>query len=97
MSTQSVFLILWTTNNTSLVDISAASQNDPNSAWEAKVTDFFKDQLKTKDAHTWVFYLSFVNIYVIACVWAHTLLLDKHVHIGAGSIYERRPSALPEA
>ncbi|KAM9345446.1 mini-chromosome maintenance complex-binding protein [Symphorus nematophorus] len=32
----------------------AASQSDPNSGWEAKAVEFFKDQLKEKDAHTWV-------------------------------------------
>ncbi|KAG7512587.1 hypothetical protein JOB18_033777 [Solea senegalensis] len=29
----------------------AASQNSPNSGWEAKVVEFFKEQLKEKDAH----------------------------------------------
>ncbi|KAM7385909.1 hypothetical protein PAMP_001953 [Pampus punctatissimus] len=32
----------------------AASQNNPDSGWEAKVVEFFKEQLKQKDAHTWV-------------------------------------------
>ncbi|TMS04444.1 Mini-chromosome maintenance complex-binding protein [Larimichthys crocea] len=32
----------------------AASQNNPNSGWEAKAVEFFKNQLKEKDAHTWV-------------------------------------------
>ncbi|XP_031731719.1 mini-chromosome maintenance complex-binding protein isoform X1 [Anarrhichthys ocellatus] len=32
----------------------AASQNNPNSGWEAKAVEFFKDHLKEKDAHTWV-------------------------------------------
>nr|XP_019947887.1 PREDICTED: mini-chromosome maintenance complex-binding protein [Paralichthys olivaceus]XP_019947896.1 PREDICTED: mini-chromosome maintenance complex-binding protein [Paralichthys olivaceus] len=32
----------------------AASQNSPNSGWEAKAVEFFKERLKEKDAHTWV-------------------------------------------
>lgn len=40
--------------NDDLVDVLAASQNNPNSAWEAKAVEFFKDKLKEKDAHTWV-------------------------------------------
>ncbi|CAK6962454.1 mini-chromosome maintenance complex-binding protein [Scomber scombrus] len=32
----------------------ADSQNNPNSGWEAKVVEFFKDQLKQKEAPTWV-------------------------------------------
>ncbi|XP_065815360.1 mini-chromosome maintenance complex-binding protein [Labrus bergylta] len=32
----------------------ANSQNIPNSGWEAKVVDFFKDHLKKDNAHTWV-------------------------------------------
>ncbi|KAM6923248.1 mini-chromosome maintenance complex-binding protein [Lycodopsis pacificus] len=31
-----------------------ASQNNPNSGWEAKAVEFFKDHLKEKDAHAWV-------------------------------------------
>lgn len=31
-----------------------ASQNNPDSAWEAQAVEFFKDKLKEKDAHTWV-------------------------------------------
>ncbi|KAK5882086.1 hypothetical protein CesoFtcFv8_020709 [Champsocephalus esox] len=31
-----------------------ASQNNPNSGWEAKAVEFFKDHLKEKDAQTWV-------------------------------------------
>uniref|UniRef100_A0A3P8VN94 Mini-chromosome maintenance complex-binding protein n=1 Tax=Cynoglossus semilaevis TaxID=244447 RepID=A0A3P8VN94_CYNSE len=34
--------------------VSAASQNSPNSGWEAKAVEFFKERLKEKDAHTWV-------------------------------------------
>lgn len=32
----------------------AASQSNPNSGWEAKALEFFKDRLKEKDAHTLV-------------------------------------------
>uniref|UniRef100_A0A669CQ24 Mini-chromosome maintenance complex-binding protein n=1 Tax=Oreochromis niloticus TaxID=8128 RepID=A0A669CQ24_ORENI len=32
----------------------AASQSDPNSGWEARAVEFFKDRLKEKDAHTLV-------------------------------------------
>lgn len=32
----------------------AASQDNPNSGWEAKAVEFFKEQLKQKDAHTGV-------------------------------------------
>ncbi|XP_008320334.1 mini-chromosome maintenance complex-binding protein isoform X2 [Cynoglossus semilaevis] len=35
-------------------DMFAASQNSPNSGWEAKAVEFFKERLKEKDAHTWV-------------------------------------------
>lgn len=32
----------------------AASQNNPNSGWEAKAVEFFQDRLKERDAHTLV-------------------------------------------
>uniref|UniRef100_A0A3Q1HN31 Mini-chromosome maintenance complex-binding protein n=1 Tax=Acanthochromis polyacanthus TaxID=80966 RepID=A0A3Q1HN31_9TELE len=32
----------------------AASQNNPNSGWEAKAVEFFQDQLKDRDTHTLV-------------------------------------------
>ncbi|XP_034465077.1 mini-chromosome maintenance complex-binding protein [Hippoglossus hippoglossus] len=32
----------------------AASQNSPNSGWEAKAVEFFKERLKEKEAQTWV-------------------------------------------
>lgn len=35
-----------------------ASQNNPNSGWEAKAVEFFKDHLKEKDAQTWVMQLA---------------------------------------
>uniref|UniRef100_A0A8C5BFV8 Mini-chromosome maintenance complex-binding protein n=1 Tax=Gadus morhua TaxID=8049 RepID=A0A8C5BFV8_GADMO len=33
---------------------SGASQNSSDSGWEAKVTEFFRQRLMEKDAHTWV-------------------------------------------
>uniref|UniRef100_A0A7N6AFE7 Mini-chromosome maintenance complex-binding protein n=1 Tax=Anabas testudineus TaxID=64144 RepID=A0A7N6AFE7_ANATE len=45
----------WINNPLGVVEgMFAASQNNPNSAWEAKAVEFFKDKLKEKDAHTWV-------------------------------------------
>ncbi|KAM9847821.1 mini-chromosome maintenance complex-binding protein [Aulostomus maculatus] len=45
----------WINNPLGIVEgMFAASQSDPNSGWEAKVVEFFKEQLKEKDAHTWV-------------------------------------------
>ncbi|KAF0027238.1 hypothetical protein F2P81_019979 [Scophthalmus maximus] len=34
--------------------LNTASQKSPDSGWEAKAVDFFKEKLKEKDAHTWV-------------------------------------------
>ncbi|XP_061140415.1 mini-chromosome maintenance complex-binding protein [Syngnathus typhle] len=45
----------WINNPLGVVEeMFVGSQNDPNSGWEAKVVDFFKNHLKEKDAHTWV-------------------------------------------
>ncbi|XP_040905500.1 mini-chromosome maintenance complex-binding protein [Toxotes jaculatrix] len=45
----------WINNPLGVIEgMFAASQNNPNSGWEAKAVEFFKDQLKEKDAHTWV-------------------------------------------
>ncbi|KAG7229943.1 hypothetical protein INR49_009663 [Caranx melampygus] len=43
----------WINNPLGVVEgMFAASQNNPNSGWEAKAVEFFKDRLKEKDAHT---------------------------------------------
>lgn len=43
----------WIDNPLGVVEgMFAASQNNPDSGWEAKVVQFFKDQLKEKDAQT---------------------------------------------
>ncbi|XP_032365836.1 mini-chromosome maintenance complex-binding protein [Etheostoma spectabile] len=45
----------WINNPLGVVEgMFAASQNNPNSGWEAKAVEFFKDHLKEKDAHSWV-------------------------------------------
>ncbi|XP_067382817.1 mini-chromosome maintenance complex-binding protein [Channa argus] len=45
----------WINNPLGVVEgMFAASQNNPNSAWEGLAIEFFKDKLKEKDAHTWV-------------------------------------------
>ncbi|KAM3863162.1 mini-chromosome maintenance complex-binding protein [Diretmus argenteus] len=45
----------WINNPLGVVEgMFATSQNNPNSGWEAKAVAFFKDQLKHKEAHTWV-------------------------------------------
>ncbi|XP_071769320.1 mini-chromosome maintenance complex-binding protein [Centroberyx gerrardi] len=45
----------WINNPLGVVEgMFASSQKDPNSGWEAKAVEFFKDQLKDKEAHTWV-------------------------------------------
>ncbi|XP_040033705.2 mini-chromosome maintenance complex-binding protein [Gasterosteus aculeatus] len=45
----------WINNPLGVVEgMFAASQNNPNSGWEAKAVEFFKDHLNEKDAHTWV-------------------------------------------
>ncbi|XP_042357598.1 mini-chromosome maintenance complex-binding protein [Plectropomus leopardus] len=45
----------WINNPLGVVEgMFAASQNSPDSGWEAKAVEFFKDHLKEKDAHTWV-------------------------------------------
>ncbi|KAF7666882.1 hypothetical protein LDENG_00089880 [Lucifuga dentata] len=45
----------WINNPLSVVEgMFVASQNNPNSGWEAKAVGFFKDRLKEKEAHTWV-------------------------------------------
>ncbi|XP_076025419.1 mini-chromosome maintenance complex-binding protein [Genypterus blacodes] len=45
----------WINNPLGVVEgMFAASQSDPNSGWEAKVVEYFKDRLKEKEAHTWV-------------------------------------------
>nr|XP_020460023.1 mini-chromosome maintenance complex-binding protein [Monopterus albus] len=45
----------WINNPLGVVEgMFAASQNNSNSAWEAKVVEFFKDRLKEDGAHTWV-------------------------------------------
>ncbi|XP_061818098.1 mini-chromosome maintenance complex-binding protein [Nerophis lumbriciformis] len=45
----------WINNPLGVVEeLFAASQNNPNSGWEAKLVEFFKDHLKEKDAHSWV-------------------------------------------
>lgn len=45
----------WINNPLGVVEgMFAASQNNPNSGWEAKAVEFFKDHLKEKDTHTWV-------------------------------------------
>ncbi|XP_023281706.1 mini-chromosome maintenance complex-binding protein [Seriola lalandi dorsalis] len=43
----------WINNPLGVVEgMFAASQNNPNSGWEAKAVEYFKDRLKEKDAHT---------------------------------------------
>ncbi|KAM4607884.1 mini-chromosome maintenance complex-binding protein [Polymixia lowei] len=45
----------WIDNPLGVVEgMFAGSQTNPNSGWEAKAADFFKDKLKDKEAHTWV-------------------------------------------
>ncbi|AWP14326.1 Racemase 4 multi-domain protein [Scophthalmus maximus] len=45
----------WIDNPLGVVEaMFAASQKSPDSGWEAKAVDFFKEKLKEKDAHTWV-------------------------------------------
>ncbi|XP_029305417.1 mini-chromosome maintenance complex-binding protein [Cottoperca gobio] len=45
----------WINNPLGVVEgMFAASQNNPNSGWEAKVVEFFKGHLKEKDSHPWV-------------------------------------------
>uniref|UniRef100_A0A672GZ87 Mini-chromosome maintenance complex-binding protein n=1 Tax=Salarias fasciatus TaxID=181472 RepID=A0A672GZ87_SALFA len=45
----------WINNPLGVVEgMFAASQNSPNSGWEMKAVEFFKDQLKEKDTHTLV-------------------------------------------
>ncbi|XP_010791733.1 mini-chromosome maintenance complex-binding protein [Notothenia coriiceps] len=45
----------WINNPLGVVEgMFAASQNNPNSGWEAKAVEFFKDHLKEKEAQTWV-------------------------------------------
>nr|XP_057916668.1 mini-chromosome maintenance complex-binding protein [Doryrhamphus excisus] len=45
----------WMNNPLGVVEeMFAASQNNPNSGWEAKLVEFFKDRLKEKDAQSWV-------------------------------------------
>ncbi|XP_028279122.1 mini-chromosome maintenance complex-binding protein [Parambassis ranga] len=45
----------WINNPLGVVEgMFAASQNNPNSGWEVKVVEFFRDQLKEKDTHSLV-------------------------------------------
>ncbi|KAM8859858.1 mini-chromosome maintenance complex-binding protein isoform 1-T1 [Spinachia spinachia] len=45
----------WINNPLGVVEgMFAASQNNPNSGWEARAVESFRDHLKEKDAHTWV-------------------------------------------
>ncbi|KAG7279832.1 hypothetical protein CRUP_013742 [Coryphaenoides rupestris] len=45
----------WMNNPLGVVEeMFGASQNGSGSGWEAKVTEFFKNQLKENEAHTWV-------------------------------------------
>ncbi|KAM6998067.1 mini-chromosome maintenance complex-binding protein [Tautogolabrus adspersus] len=45
----------WINNPLTVIEgMFANSHNIPNSGWEAKVVDFFKDHLKKDNAHTWV-------------------------------------------
>uniref|UniRef100_A0A3Q3MBD0 Mini-chromosome maintenance complex-binding protein n=1 Tax=Mastacembelus armatus TaxID=205130 RepID=A0A3Q3MBD0_9TELE len=56
----------WINNPLGVVEgLFAASQNNPSSAWEAKAVDFFKDQLKEKDAHTSVPSLNDVPVHYL--------------------------------
>uniref|UniRef100_UPI0037E796D3 mini-chromosome maintenance complex-binding protein n=1 Tax=Semicossyphus pulcher TaxID=241346 RepID=UPI0037E796D3 len=45
----------WINNPLAVIEgMFATSHNIPNSGWEAKAVDFFKDHLKKNNAHTWV-------------------------------------------
>ncbi|XP_059214724.1 mini-chromosome maintenance complex-binding protein isoform X2 [Centropristis striata] len=44
----------WIDNPLGVVEGMFASQNNPNSGWEAKAVEFFKEHLKEKDSHTLV-------------------------------------------
>ncbi|XP_074532761.1 mini-chromosome maintenance complex-binding protein [Halichoeres trimaculatus] len=45
----------WINNPLAVIEeIFATSHSNPNSGWEAKAVDFFKEHLKENSAHTWV-------------------------------------------
>lgn len=55
--------------------VSAASQNSPNSGWEAKAVEFFKERLKEKDTHTWVMHQREIYTHIYLLLFLHQFLI----------------------
>lgn len=71
-------------------DAAAAAQDSPSPGWEKAVVEFFKEQLKEKSAQSLVRRL-------LQKMSPHTPRVSDVLLLDAGSVSERRSSALPEA